>query len=111
MHRTISFEQAAKALCILVEECGYRLHSHDGESFLRSVVTPADDDGTMWDRVCNEYRFCGALGFGGKFRNNGNNNNTPYVDCYQEDETPERRAMIERANRRLAELFKPEQAS
>lgn len=101
-HRPISFEQAAKAFCILVEECGYRLYPHDGESFLRSVVAEDDPD---WHEVCNEYRFCGALGFGGKFRNNGNNNNTPYVDCYQEDETPERRAMIERANKRLTELF------
>lgn len=103
MHRPISFEQAAKALCILVEECGYRLHPHDGESFIHHVVA---EPGTDWHRVCNEYRFCGALGFGGKFRNNGNNDNTPYVDCYQEDETPERRKMIERANTRLAALFR-----
>lgn len=55
--------------------------------------------------ACTEYRFMGDLGFGGKFRNNGNRDNTPYVDCYPENETPERLKMIEAANKRLAELF------
>lgn len=31
--------------------------------------------------------------------------NTPHVDCYREHETPERQAMIERANARIARLF------
>lgn len=46
-----------------------------------------------------EWRFQGALGFGGKFR-------YPLctVDCYREDETPERLAMIEQANEKLGEL-------
>lgn len=45
-----------------------------------------------------EWCFRGALGFGGKFwRNDGR----WYVTCYREDETPERRAMIEEANKRL----------
>ena len=49
-----------------------------------------------------EYRFQGALGFGGKFRNHGYGWR---VDCYSEDETPERLAMIESANAALAELY------
>ena len=49
----------------------------------------------------------GSLGFGGKFRNNGNRNNTPHVNCYPEDETPARLAMIAAANKRLDELFNP----
>ena len=53
--------------------------------------------------VCHEYRFIGALGFGGKFRNNGNNDNVPYVDCYFESLTPARQAMMDRANARLRE--------
>lgn len=36
---------------------------------------------------CSEYRFCGVFGFGGKFRRNGNKNNTVYVDYYPENRT------------------------
>lgn len=50
-----------------------------------------------------EYRFIGGLGFGGKFRRNGWEDRW-YVDCYTEDLTPERQAMIEAANAALAEL-------
>ena len=46
-----------------------------------------------------EYRFHGALGFGGKFRFPGFT-----VDCYREDETPERLRMIAKANEVLAGL-------
>lgn len=92
----ITKAQAIAARQILVEECGLR--PDDGrDGFVRTVSSPEQD--------CREYRFMGALGFGGKFRNNGNRNNTPYVDCYPEHETPERLRMIERANARLAELF------
>ena len=47
----------------------------------------------------NEYRFCGNLGFGGKFR--FNDDGEMYVTCYPEDETPERLAMIEKARNLL----------
>ncbi len=48
-----------------------------------------------------EYRFQGALGFGGKFwRNNGRF----YVTCYRENETPERLAVIEKTNAALAAI-------
>jgi hypothetical protein len=33
---------------------------------------------------CTEWRFCGLLGFGGKYRSYNK------VNCYSEDETPER---------------------
>lgn len=51
------------------------------------------------ERPTNEWRFCGDLGFGGKFR-------FPRmtVDCYPEDETPSRLEIIKRTNARLAEL-------
>lgn len=49
-----------------------------------------------------EYRFGGFLGFGGKFRNTSDH---IYVDCYKEEETPENRYMIARANADLAELY------
>lgn len=101
--RPITEQQARAVLNILVEECGHRVvDSRDTYAFLRSVATT--EAKTEW-MVCREYRFMGALGFGGKFRNNGNHDNTPHVDCYREDETPERLAMVERANKRLAELF------
>lgn len=93
--RTISEDQAKSVLTILEQECGYR-HG-DADYFVRYI--------TDSKHPCLEFRFCGALGFGGKFRNNGNRNDTPYVDCYKEHETPERTAMIKRANARLAQLF------
>ena len=105
MHRDISHEQAEAVLQILKAECGYRVNARDSKGFIRSVIT--NTDGPALDHVCREYRFCGALGFGGKFRNNGNHDNTPYVDCYQEDETPARLKMIACANVRLAALFAP----
>lgn len=93
----ITKPQAIAARQILVEECGMRPDDDGRDGFVRIISDPKQD--------CREYRFMGALGFGGKFRNNGNRNDTPHVDCYREDETPERLAMIERANARLAELF------
>ena len=105
-HRDISEEQAREVLKILVEECDYRvLDPRDGAGFVRAIMWPQPQDKWAHQYPCNEYRFMGALGFGGKFRNNGNRDNTPHVDCYREDETPARRAMVERANERLAELF------
>jgi hypothetical protein len=100
-YREITTDQAEKALAILREECGYTGDPYDGRGFIRAIVT-ADKT-----HVCDEFRFIGALGFGGKFRNNGNCENTPHVDCYSENKTPERLAMIKRANARLAELFPP----
>lgn len=98
MMRIITESQAKEARKILIEECGMYPEREDRCGFLYHV--------TRTDYPCQEYRFMGALGFGGKFRNNGNRNNTPYVDCYRENETPERLEMIDRANKRLAELFR-----
>ena len=53
---------------------------------------------------CREYRFMGKLGFGGKVWMNANHDGDPYVNCYPEDMNPERREIIERTNKRLAEL-------
>ncbi len=47
-----------------------------------------------------EYRFCGKLGFGGKFRCR----REFYVDYYQENKTKERDEMVAKANARLALL-------
>ena len=99
MRREITKEQARAILQILREGCGYRADPYNGEGFMHAITTVGNT------HACTEYRFCGVLGFGGKFRNNGNNDNVPYVDCYPEDETEERRTVIEHANARLAELF------
>lgn len=87
----ITEEQANAIYDMLMEECG--LNEHLRENFVFSEV-----------EGCREYRFQGALGFGGKFRNNGNG---VYVDCYPEDMTPEREKMIELANTRLREMGYP----
>lgn len=76
---------------ILVQECGASYHPNCVQSF---IWTQEQGD-------CQEYRFCGALGFGGKF---WNYDGRFYVTCYREDKTPARLAMIEQANTRLAAL-------
>lgn len=61
----------------------------------------------LWDQFnhhfpqCREFRFQGALGFGGKA---WADRRRVYVDCYSEDETPERRELIGHANAQLADL-------
>ena len=52
----------------------------------------------LWPE-CVEFRFQGALGFGGKVWWNADR---CYVTIYREDETARRREMVERANERLA---------
>lgn len=50
----------------------------------------------------SEWRFCGDLGFGGKFwRNNGRH----YVSCYSENLTPRLQKVIDKANELLAPTF------
>lgn len=54
-----------------------------------------------------EFRFCGSLGFGGKFwRNMGR----WYVNCYREDATEERQRIIQRVNEKLERLRAAEAA-
>lgn len=96
--RQITPEQARSVLQILREECRYKCEEHDADAFVYHV--------TRADHPCMEYRFMGGLGFGGKFRNNGNRGNAPYVDCYGEDETSERLEMMLKTNLRLKALFK-----
>jgi hypothetical protein len=97
--RTITPEQADRAYDILVREAGATGRPSDRWSFVYHVARS--------QRPTEEYRFMGALGFGGKFRNNGNRDDTPYVDCYPESLTAQRDVMITRTNKALAELFNP----
>ncbi|MEE9214881.1 MAG: hypothetical protein V3U54_08825 [Thermodesulfobacteriota bacterium] len=50
------------------------------------------------EHPCREFRFCGKLGFGGKF---WNNNEKLYINCYNEDENPKRNRIIKKVNRLL----------
>lgn len=91
---------------ILVEECGADdeiRYPHLGMSTTKAEF--------VHNWPCGEFRFMGDLGFGGKVRQpwsvatkgEWTHGGQVYVDCYPEDSTPERKAMIERANTRLAE--------
>ena len=75
----------------------------------RTNVVTIDDETFCWekldfvqshiDKETREYRFCGDLGFGGKYRVNTNT-----VTCYPEDMTPEREAFIRITNDELKKL-------
>jgi hypothetical protein len=80
---------------ILHRECGAVLgddrHWNGRVAFVREFTK---------GRPTMEYRFQGALGFGGKFYPQNMR-----VSCYPEDETPERREMVRRANEALRALL------
>ncbi len=97
--RKISLAEAREVYNILVDECGYKTQHED--DFVDAIRT--NDDESPYEYRGIEFRFIGALGIGGKFRNNGNG--VPYVDCYPKDMLPIRQRMIERANKRLRDLF------
>ena len=84
-------EQANAVYDILVQECGAWDRDYERQNFVMNQTT----------EEVPEWRFCGKLGFGGKFWNNCGRR---YVTCYREDENPERLKMIEAANKRLAAL-------
>lgn len=68
---------------------------------------PNDRDGFVSDHLnteypCTEFRFQGSLGFGGKFRMQSDLSCA--VECYPEDETPNRQKVIDEANQVLAQL-------
>jgi hypothetical protein len=77
-------------------------------------ASPDGRDGFVYGQTmspCTEWRFCGSLGMGGKFRRNTvwigpDRRERWWVDCYREDEIPERLAAIEATNKALAELTK-----
>jgi hypothetical protein len=101
--RTITADQANRAYDILVLHAGARNTEWARESFIWHVATST--------APTREFRFQGHLGFGGKFRNNGNHNDTPYVDCYREDETISRVGVMLAVNAMLADLFAQNEGS
>ena len=78
---------------ILIEFAGPDNYLTPRDSFVRWFVEDS--------RYSKEFRFQGSLGFGGKF---WRNNDRLYVNCYSEDETPERMRVIERVNDALSSL-------
>jgi hypothetical protein len=59
---------------------------------------------TQTHEDCNEWRFEGKLGFGGKFWNEWSYIEEKFkwrVSCYSEDETPEREKLINETNQKL----------
>ena len=85
---------------ILVKYCHAMEIGHKRDHFVYDAVN-ADND--PYGGI-SEWRFYGSLGFGGKFRNSETNETKWYVDCYQEDETPQRLERIEQANVELGKL-------
>lgn len=96
-HRCITKEEARHVWDVLVECLEMKADPAAAANFIRAVT----DDKSP----CHEYRLNSTLGFGGKFRNNGNYDGIPYVDCYPEDLTPTRTLAINRANQQLRKLF------
>lgn len=78
---------------VLVREAGALSDRIERECFVIA------HEGGEWRTRCEEYRFQGLLGFGGKYRSKTNT-----VDCYPEDMTPERAEIIARTNAALAAL-------
>lgn len=90
--REITEAQAEHIFDLLVEHAG--AHEFDRKQFLCAQI----------ERDCREFRFCGVLGFGGKF---WNNNGRLYINCYNEDETPKRKRTINKVNK-LLEAYEKE---
>lgn len=52
-----------------------------------------------YKKGCDEWRFQGKLGYGGKYRSQTNS-----VDCHKEDETKERLEIINQTNEALSKV-------
>ncbi len=101
----LSEADAAAVWQVLVDHAGAPDHAMSRDAFVQFQAA----------RTCEEYRFGGSLGFGGKFRRSvlcacPEHGEQWTVDCYPEDETPERLAVIDKTNAALAEL-REEQAA
>jgi len=80
---------------ILVAQAGADLESR--EDFIRAHAKKAPQGNLT------EWRFCGHLGLGGKFRCDRSARRY-LVTCYPEDETADRKRVMEETNLKLAEV-------
>lgn len=86
----------ADAIYDVLVECGASKALLDRAQFVVYVSTERNgEDGSR------EWRFAGRLGFGGKLYVASGR---VYVGCYPESRTPERIALIEAANEKIAAL-------
>lgn len=90
INKELSPELANRVYDILVKVCGASEMMR--EAFVLTETT----------EHCHEWRFGGKIGFGGKF---WNTNGRLYVNCYNEDETRERKRIVGEANKLLAALY------
>lgn len=88
----LSLSEAEQIWAVLIEDLGIKDHPDERASFVYYQL----------ERRCSEYRLNSSLGFGGKFKIASDGR--WHVDTYREDETPERRTKIDKANARLAQL-------
>ena len=84
-------ELAYHIYTILIEECGASDRTRDREDFIAEAT----------QSTFSEYRFCGNLGFGGKFYKSRSKPHW-YVSLYPEDRTPVRDETVSQANKRLS---------
>jgi hypothetical protein len=82
--------EANKIYDILIQHAGAAETKYHREQFVFSQMS----------EVQPEYRFMGALGFGGKFRRNSRDD-TWFVNCYPEDSDSFKRDAIEKTNEAL----------
>lgn len=92
-------QQLEKIYDILTELAGARTHvvTIDGKTFCWEKL---DFVQSHLEKNTTEYRFCGYLGFGGKYRVNTNT-----VTYYSEDETAERIAITKTTNKELKKIL------
>jgi len=90
---TLTKDKAEIIYEILVEMGGARDDDRYLDMFTRYLTDP--------EQAPHEFRFRGHFGMGGKFFDNYNR---IYVSCYPEDETPERKILIEQINEALTAL-------
>lgn len=100
--RKLSKEIANEIYDILVEDCGAPDRSIELEKTYLVERGEFVREFSEKDNPTKEWRFCGRLGFGGKF---WHNNDRFYVSCYAEDRTEEREEMMNCANEKLEEVY------
>jgi len=92
MNKLMSENKANKIYDLLVSVGGAK--EEDRVDFIYQHCTHKDG--------CSEWRFCGKLGFGGKYRSKWNG-----VTYYPEDETPEKKEITNTLNEMLKKINTP----
>ena len=85
----MSYADANAVYDILVEHAGEVVDEYSRQRFVDAQMAYVE----------REYRFMGALGFGGKFRRRYDD--VWFVACYPEDMNPHRQAVIDATNAAL----------